>query len=44
VAKALKIDFWDAGEALEIIREVKAAGGDSDELAHALWIPDSHWR
>jgi hypothetical protein len=39
VAKALKIDFWDAAEALEIICGVKANGGDSDELAHALWIP-----
>jgi hypothetical protein len=40
VAKALKIDFWDAVEALEVIREVKADGGDSDELAQALWKPN----
>lgn len=40
VAKALKIDFWDAAEALEVIREVKADGGDSDELAQALWKPN----
>jgi hypothetical protein len=40
VAKALKIDCWDAAEALEIIREVKANGGDSGELAYALWIPE----
>jgi hypothetical protein len=40
VAKALKIDAWPAADVLEIILGVKADGGGSNELAHALWTPE----